>query len=217
MEWLSKIFEWLKLPIKIIVFIALMSGIFLILPDNLILKLKLTEFLNIAGKYIGPIFTVSICFCVFTFCLWIIKQITRLVNYIVQIKRQHKIEKGIATDLEKIVSNLPLVEIYLLREFLLQGKDVIKVPYTNPEVTSLINKHIIEFVSDIGEGILGDIFMSARLTKQFKEKYYTYHLLQVKENPTKKDIEEYQKFRPAFVHTIVGYESLKNNVFGFMG
>ena len=44
MEWLSKIFEWLKLPIKIIVFIALMSGILLILPENLVLKLKLTEF-----------------------------------------------------------------------------------------------------------------------------------------------------------------------------
>ena len=56
MEWFSKVIEWLKLPTKIIAFIALMAGILLLIPQAAIKKLHLEDFISSYGKYFGIVF-----------------------------------------------------------------------------------------------------------------------------------------------------------------
>ena len=67
MEWFSKVIEWLKLPTKIIAFIALMSCAFLFLPSKIIESLKLQDFIDLYGKYFGVVFIVASSYLLFIF------------------------------------------------------------------------------------------------------------------------------------------------------
>ena len=59
MEWFSKLIDWLKLPTKIIAFIALMSGVLLFLPQKVIQKLHLELFISSYGNYFGIVFLIA--------------------------------------------------------------------------------------------------------------------------------------------------------------
>jgi len=71
----DKILSILKLPLRIIVLLAIILGLLLFLPNNLIKTLKLEQFIEEYGKYIGITFLFSIGYIVVIFFPWIYKVI----------------------------------------------------------------------------------------------------------------------------------------------
>ena len=111
MNFLDNILILLKLPLKIIVLLAIILGLLLFLPKNLQEILKLDLFINEYGKYIGIAFLFSIGYLVFVFSHWIMEKI--FSSY----KNKENIKK-----LESEILNLSQPSIFLLREFFFRIK-----------------------------------------------------------------------------------------------
>lgn len=140
MDWITKIFDFLKLPTKIITYLACLSGLLLILPKQIIKILQLTDFINEYGKYFGIAFLVFSVYLLFIFIPYTYKKVSKMYK----IKKSNK---QFYNNVKIILQNLTYPEKCLLREFFLQQKDVIEVPINNTEVISLLNKGIIQYAS----------------------------------------------------------------------
>jgi hypothetical protein len=117
---LELILKFIKLPLHIIILISVTLGVVLFLPDALLAKLKLIDFVNDYGKYLGLPFLLSIGYSIMTLVYLYIK-------WRKNIKARKKAIEKTLQDLNKVTYQ----EKILLREFTLQRKDVIEVPLTN--------------------------------------------------------------------------------------
>lgn len=155
-------------------------------PENVVQKLQLTDFKSEYGKYIGPLFLISVVYLtvMLSISLW---------NKIRLFIATKKFNKTIVESL----NSLTLPDIYLLREFFLQGKDVIEVPYESTEFTSLYNKGILVIASNNLRAYIFGKFVSVTINPMVK-KYITHDVLRLpKENPTQLEVDEIEKNRPA--------------------
>ena len=135
MEWLSKIFEWLKLPARIIAFIALMSCAFLFLPSKIIETLKLQDFIDLYGKYFGVVFIVASSYLLFIFLGFVFSKVKSMFINLKNNKNAKENSKIKKQQIQSALCDLTQSEKCLLREFYLQGKDVIKVIYETKDKT----------------------------------------------------------------------------------
>ena len=108
MEWLAKVFEFLKLPLRIIAFFAIITGMLLFLPANLLSRLKLTEFISEYGKYLGIAFIVSAAYIPFTLIPIIYKNIRGYY-------KSRKAKKYFLANISETLENLSYPEKCLLR------------------------------------------------------------------------------------------------------
>jgi len=109
MEWLSKIFEFLKLPTKIIAFFAFIAGLLLFIPEKLSETLRLTEFIREFGKYFGIAFLISFIYLIFIF-------VPYLINLVITKFKNHKANQKFINSIEETLSGLSYPEKCLLRE-----------------------------------------------------------------------------------------------------
>ena len=81
MDWLSKIFDVHKLPFKIILWIAAVSGVVLFAPDALTSRLHLNGLLVSYGHYVGVIFVASATLIAINATSWVIARIRSRIGY----------------------------------------------------------------------------------------------------------------------------------------
>lgn len=211
MEWFTKLIEWLKLPTKIIAFIALMSCAFLFLPSKIIETLKLQDFIDLYGKYFGVVFIVASSYLLFIFLGFVFSKVKSMFINLKNNKNAKENSKIKKQQIQSALCDLTQSEKCLLREFYLQGKDVIKVIYANEDVISLINKEIIYYASECGERYIFGTVVNVRLNDYVK-KSLSLPLLGLLAEPTKSDLERCAKERPAFIWQIQSIEELKSSM-----
>lgn len=211
MEWFTKLIEWLKLPTKIIAFIALMSCAFLFLPSKIIETLKLQDFIDLYGKYFGVVFIVASSYLLFIFLGFVFSKVKSMFINLKNNKNAKENSKIKKQQIQSALCDLTQSEKCLLREFYLQGKDVIKVIYANEDVISLINKEIIYYASECGKRYIFGTVVNVRLNDYVK-KSLSLPLLGLPAEPTKSDLERCAKERPAFIWQIQSIEELKSSM-----
>ncbi|MCD8455235.1 superinfection exclusion B family protein [Tenacibaculum finnmarkense genomovar ulcerans] len=138
----SDLIDFSKIPIKVFLLFAIVSGILLFGNEDFLSQLKLTEFEQGYGKYFGIIFIV----CVSFITLSIIYYVFNKINYYFRKKKRNKY---LRTELK----TLDLFEQSAIREFIVQGKKTVSMPIDNPVISGLINKRILKMVSNIGNGM----------------------------------------------------------------
>jgi hypothetical protein len=136
METFLKIISLLKMPLKVVFLIAVVTGLLLFLPNSIIERLQLSNFIMEFGKYMGIIFLITVGYLIVT----AIPRIWILINN--KINKNKFIKK-----IDETLSNLTFPEICFLREFILQMKEVIEVPIENTEYISLYNKGVVLIAS----------------------------------------------------------------------
>src|SRR5574344_1339559 len=130
MENFMKIISILKMPLRIIALVCLIMGLLLFLPESLMIKLKLTEFIDEFGKYIGIVFVFSFGYLLFT-------SIPSFIRYCYNKYKSSSDRKKFLQKIDSTLSELTYPEKCLLREFAIQNRDVIEVPLENAEFVSL--------------------------------------------------------------------------------
>ena len=211
MEWFSKLIEWLKLPTKIIAFIALMAGILLLIPHSAIEKLHLEDFISSYGKYFGIVFLIAACYLLFIFICFIGNKIKSKIVKKINLKKSETTDKLLEEKIKQNIQNLSFSERCLIREFIWQKKNVIKVIMENEDVVSLINKKILEYATTFGESYIFGTIISVKLN-DIAENLLKIEDLQIKESPKNSDFEQYMKERPGFIMQIQSIEELKNTI-----
>ena len=201
MSIFEKLMAILKLPCRMIFVIALILGLVLFLPESLLIKLQLTDFISEYGKYVGIVFLISSSYLGVS-----------LVIYLYNIFIQKKHNKTVKKNMVQILNSLSLSEIYLLREFFIQRKDVIMVPYENTEFISLYNKKILLLASDKAVGYVFGIFVTVTINPAIKN-YITADILKFPEGQvTQKEKEEICKHRPDYLSTLEYINHLIKNI-----
>jgi hypothetical protein len=204
MEWIEKIIAIFKLPLKTIVVISVICGLILFLPTEFLEKMKLSELVSEYGKYFGIIFLITFCYSVVAFIILFWKNV-----------KKWKMKKDYITTACKALTELTNPEIYLLREFLIQDKDVIEVPYESTEFTSLYNKGILVIASKKMRSFIFGHFISVTINPEIK-KFITEDVLKLSKNPTQKDVDEVMQSRPNFLTSLNYINNLMDN-FGHIG
>ncbi|MBR6084032.1 MAG: superinfection exclusion B family protein [Spirochaetales bacterium] len=202
MKWLSEFIEFLKLPFRILLFISILSGLLFFLPTPVRDFLLLTTFYQKCGGLVGFVFLVSSTYVLFIFIERIIVATRRVI-----IKKKEK--KKTVMDLK----NLSYREKAVLREFALQGLNVISVIAEDEAVAGLLSKKILQIVQRSTFVYIFGTPVFVRISENVKQ-YITFDFLGLKENPSKEDIKKYAKERPAFVNNLQGLQDLKNSVLG---
>jgi hypothetical protein len=160
----------------------------------------LDQFIIDYGKYLGIAFLFSVGYIIFIFSSWMIRKIN-IANGNKKLLQNIKLE----------LTNLTQLDIFLLREFFLQGKNVIEVPIENTEFVDLYNKKILLISSTNARGYVFGTFVSVCINPIIKE-YITADILQLPEKElNKQEIEKIKSERPLFVSQI----NYINNLFNF--
>ena len=154
----SDLIDLNKIPMKIIIFLGIVSGIFVIASDSFFKVLKMTEFQKDYGKFFGPIFIASIAFIGLSIIYYIKDKLENQFN-------RNKGNKIIIEELESLDPS----EQSVIREFSIQQKKSVKMPIDNSTVAGLINKGILKRVSNIGDGLYFPLALNKLVNKKLKE------------------------------------------------
>ncbi|WP_449398489.1 super-infection exclusion protein B [Chryseobacterium wanjuense] len=123
---IGKLFDWDKIPMKLIFLLFIISAILLFTPEQYIQHLKLESFISEYGKFIGITFITSIGFL-----------LVSLISYVIRIIRDkitnRKVKKAVIKNLQRLTNH----EIFVLREFFINGKSTLQLPFLNETVVSL--------------------------------------------------------------------------------
>jgi len=164
----------------------LSSALILFVPERTLARLNLKEFLNDYGKFIGITFLISSAFLLVTLFSYLSRQVTiwRATN---------KTKRNILNE----INNLGFHEKAVLREFSLNGKDILQLPLDNDTVVGLQNKRIIYQVSNTGFTYAYGVYFTYAIT-EFAKKNLTPEMIDLPTNPDEQEIERLKDERPTW-------------------
>ena len=153
MESLTKLlFDFDKLPAKLMFIICLLSGAILFVPTQHLAKLNLESFEANYGQWVGISFLTSFSFLTVSLITMIRKKIGN-----------RKYLKNVEKEIRNNLGRLDPIEKSILREFYLVGFTV-NLPMDNAQVVGLQDKHIIRLAqSNLG----GSYFVSGGFEMPF--------------------------------------------------
>ena len=194
-DWFSKLLSFLKLPMRLIGFIAFFSGLLLFLPSSLIETLKLNEFIGLYGKFFGIAFLLSITYFLFLF-------LPATYSFFRERYKRKSVEKEFLRNIDQTLQELTYPERCLLREFVLQNRHVIECPIEDPEVTSLMNKGILRVASKNVRSFVFGNYIFVEINSKARERFTidTYGLSSM--DPSKLDRAKITRERPDFTTQI---------------
>ncbi len=149
------LFDFDKLPSKLVLIICFLSGIILFVPPTFLAKVKLETFSTLHGQWVGTACISSIAFLAVTLVTTIRKKFKHRSYY-----------KGFEKEIRENLSRLDPVEQSIGREFYFVGSTV-NLPMDNPSVVGLQDKHIIRLAqSNLGHNYIvsGNFGMPFMLT-----------------------------------------------------
>ncbi|MDQ0107524.1 hypothetical protein J2T02_002643 [Chitinophaga terrae (ex Kim and Jung 2007)] len=202
-ELIEKLFDIGKVPTKIIFTICICCGIILFVPANFLAKLNLTEFLHDYSKYIGITFITTSALLVVTF-------INFLYHYFSRMRTEARLSKKIRSSIKKEIAQLNIHEQAVLREFFIQDKHTLNMPFTNDTVISLENKRIIYRTANIGPVYRGGPMFPYSI-EDFARVLLTSELLGFPENPTEENRRKIFEARPYWAKEQQSLEQRRNS------
>lgn len=199
MEWISKIIEAAKLPTKFIVVIFSVSFALLFLSEETLTSLKLADFANKFGLYIGITALTS-------GALLAIESISYIWNRVTDSVSSQKFKKSSLERLNKLDPS----EKSVLREFYLQGQNSLKLPMDHPVVAGLINVGVLRLIGQNGRMSTAGMLFSMKIS-DFVRENLTFNLLDLPSGkPSHEEIKFLKNNRPPFMNSILREESLFN-------
>lgn len=188
MENLKALFDLTKLPAKFFFLFAVVSG-FILFADPIILKrIHLEKINETYGWIIGLVFISTAGLILVNFVIWAFKTIYYKFRFF-KVKKEY-----IA-----ILRNLDIHEKAVLREFIITQKSSIEVPIDNPTITGLIRKKIISINQQFGNGFIMTGMNASVSMNKFVEKHLTLADIDLKDHPTKEEIENIRALRPDWI------------------
>lgn len=100
---------------------------------------------------------------------------------------------------------LDRAEVAVLREFALQGRNVIELPFDHRTVTGLISKGILEFAGTHGYSGMAGMVFPVKMAVGVSERI-TLELLGLPRTPTSEQIEQIKSERPNYVGEIAKHD-----------
>ncbi|RMZ59349.1 hypothetical protein D1632_06820 [Chryseobacterium nematophagum] len=136
---IDRLFDWDKISTKLVFLLFLTTGILLFIPDTYLKDLKVESFISEYGKFIGITFIITVGFL-------LVSSISYIVSTIKNNRDTLKIKKTIIKNLKLLTYH----EIFVLREFFINGKSTLQLPFLDETIISLENKMIIYKASNTG-------------------------------------------------------------------
>ncbi|MDQ1096673.1 MULTISPECIES: super-infection exclusion protein B [Chryseobacterium] len=164
---IDRLFDWDKISTKLIFLLFLITGILLFIPDNYLQNLKLESFISEYGKYIGITFISTVGFLLVSF-----------TSYIISVIRNKRATIKIKSTIVKNINQLTYPEIFALREFLINGKSTLQLPFLDETIISLENKMIIYKASNTGVSAIRGQYWAYSIS-EYALPYINNHLLKI--------------------------------------
>jgi len=181
---LENLFDLKKIPIRVIFALWLCTCVILFVPEEIILRLNLNDFLSEYGKFTGITFLVSSSILFVSLIVYFFKIIYRLIN---RIKTKNSIREEL--------NDLNLHEKAVIREFYINSKEVLQLPINDETVAGLFRKRIIYRVSEVGITNFFGIFYNFALS-DFAKNEITNRLIGLPEQITEEDKNRILNERP---------------------
>jgi hypothetical protein len=180
----EKLFDIKRIPSKLFLALLISCSIILFVPDIILQKLNLNDFLKEYGKFIGITFIVSLAFL-----------IVSALNYLSKKLSYNKLIKKREKEIIKSVSSLNIHEKANLREFFIQQKSSLQLPIDDETVAGLSDKGIIYQTANIGSTYGFMLFFPYSIT-EFALKNLSNSLLDLPENATPENLQRILDNRP---------------------
>ena len=201
MDWISGIFQAVKLPIKIIVGIVIFIFLLLIIPEELILFLGIESILNDYRGYFSLVFIGGFVFLIINFSLLLFRYIQKKIH---QKNSKEKIER-LKGDLMISIESLDTIEKGVIREFILSGQNTIELPITNASVSSLLSKNILSIAGNYEKHTIFGILKPLKIYNYVFEILRPDHIdiplqsLDHGENLSEQEMRRLSELRPDFI------------------
>jgi hypothetical protein len=151
---------------------------------------SLSPFISQYKQYISLIFLGSIAFL-----------FVNIIGYMISfMKRRSKTNsKRIKRIIDTKIEMLDPHEKAVLREFVIQGKNTIKMPMDNPIVAGLLANHIIEQVGNMGQPTIYGLLINFKISDYALTKINTQIIEIPDREPTEIERREILERRPEFM------------------
>lgn len=197
MSWISSLFEAHKLPTKALLWILVFSGFLCLSPDSLLDRLGMAGLVNTYRGYISAIFIASGCILILNLIMGTAGAAQSKVDHI-------RWRRGLL----KAVSELDHSEMAILREFYIQAKNTIQLPFNDASVVGLRRKGIVNPVSNLGEYSYAGMLLPFVMAIETMEILRPEMIGLPPGEPTEEEIEWIRNSRPDFVRAIQRRKSI---------
>lgn len=187
MDWLSRLLDVHRLPCKIILWVAVVSGVLVFTPNGFVQQLALADFMKAYRAHIGVIFLASGSLVVINVCVWLVAKARRKAAY-------GKWKSEVAS----VLGSLDHAEKAVLREFYLQGKHTIELPMNNATVVGLQNKGIITLVGKYGKYSLAGMLFPFCISEEARNMITKDMINLPTSEPSEQEIARLKASRPDF-------------------
>ncbi len=188
-KYITAIFDFTKLPTKVLFLFAVVSGSILFMNNDIIKGLQLESLKSKQGWIIGLVFLLSSCFVIVNLIIWAINRIKAKRSF-----KKYK-KKYIAR-----LRNLDREEQAVLREFVLGGRKSINMPIDEPVIAGLMNDNILVLNKSFGNQTLIMGYNAPLSINEFALEKLQYKDVGVSENQTEEEIDFLRKNRPHWLN-----------------
>lgn len=200
---IEKLFDLQKIPAQTIIILFLACSCLLFIPSNLLEQVKLTAFKESYGEFIGIIWLISLIHAAITL-------LRALKNFITTKHNMHKVKGYIIEH----INNLTLHEKAILREFYIQGKDTIGMPFDDETVISLESKRIIHKVSNTGMVYTYGVIWAYTISQIAKSQLNSnLTVIELPSNPNENQVEWIREHRPQWAKEQTERDNLRKGLF----
>lgn len=191
MSWVSSLFEAHKLPAKALLWILVFSGFLCLSPDSWLNRLGMLSLVNTYRGYISAIFIALGCILLLNLVMRAAGAAQSKVDYI-------RWRRGLL----KTISELDHSEMAILREFYIQAKNTIQLPFNDASVTGLRRKGIVTPVGNLGEYSYVGMLLPFAMASETREILRPEMIGLPLGEPTEEEIEWIRNSRPDFIRAI---------------
>jgi|GEM_PF-1187881 len=189
-EWIGKVVEALKLPLKYMWAVVLVTGFLLFVPESKLKTFGVDSFAVAYRQTVGIVFLSSAA-------VVIVSAVQFSHGFIGSRLQKRQLIKRAIRNLE----SLDAKEKAILREFFIQGQDTIQLPVDQANVAGLIKKGGLVVIGSMGEQSLAGVLFPVTIQTEVK-KVLDFRHIDLPEKPDDAQIEWLRSERPAFMFEI---------------
>lgn len=201
MELFSKLFDITKLPSKVFAWLTLLTGAYVLSPNEWLQTVYLDKFPTEYKPYAGAVFVASASFLAINAILWAWHKLRGIAAR----RTNRRIVRQALTELDRN-------EVAALREFFIQSRHVIELPVDHPTISGLRNKRIVQVAGTTGYRDLAGSIFPVQLT-DYAKALMTREILNLPERPTDRDVERIHNERPNYISQIEKTDRLRGGLY----
>ena len=198
LDWADKIIEVIKLPVKFVWIAFIFCGIFLFLPADWVVFLGLESMNEDFRSWIGPIFVLAFCKLIVDLFLVLKKKVT---------SKRSAARRNIA--LIDSLLRLDPHEQSILREFHVQQRTTIQLPYDHPTVSGMLKNGLLKLSGSTYETSMAGHLMSMQVNPDIQD-LITLEVMGLPGNDalTEQQLQWVRENRPEFMYEIEHHNNL---------